>query len=521
MQIFKQFQPNPFKDSILLMGIGGAILSALFIAFVPLIVLWTALAAIVLVVMGWLLLKYPVLAIPIVLLIGPLGAYEARAGWPIIGRLPIASGQIVFGALILFWLVTWLTRKDKSLPHAKSFTWLLAFAAVMLITVLSAESVADGAKEVIKWIQLGLMMLICLDFVGQTTKDWKNQANGVWILFSFVAIAGLAQAAIGISQFLATDGPESFQILGRFYRAFGTFEQPNPYGGYMAWITVFMIGVCLPQVWVWIARFLSLPDATSEDDPPLPVGWLIVLLGIAALMGVALIASWSRGAWLAAVVGSGAIAFFFPKNRWVGVGLIVAGFLALGVVFQLGLIPASISDRLTSSTEIEFADLRDQEVSPANFAVLERQAFWQAAFGMFQSDIWTGVGFGNYDAAYPDYFVGRWERSLGHAHNYYINLLAETGILGLVAYLLFWIAIFCQILMKLPHLSLSQRGLALGLIGVWVALATHHLVDNLYVNHNWFILGLFFAIQEMLLDPNVMIPRGKYFRNEKSVKLSG
>lgn len=517
MQFFRQSSNNLVPDRYLALAAAGAVAVALGIALAPISVLWVAFALFSVVLAGWLLLKYPVLAIPIVLLIGPLGAYEARAGWPIIGRLPIASGQIAFGALILFWAITWLVRKERSLPQAKSFTWLLGFAAVMLITVLSAESVADGAKEVIKWIQLGMMMLICLDLVAHTAKRWASPQNGVWLLVAFVAVAGLAQAAIGISQFLAADGPESFQILGRFYRAFGTFEQPNPYGGYMAWTTVFMIGVCLPQLWVWGGRFLGLTQ--TEQEGPMPLLWLLLLLAVTALLGGALIASWSRGAWLAAVIGCGVMAFFLPKNRWVGVGLIVSGMLALLIVFQLGLIPASISDRLASSTEIEFADLRDQEVSPANFAVLERQAFWQAAFGMFESDIWTGVGFGNYDAAYPDHFVGRWEKSLGHAHNYYINLLAETGIIGLFAYLIFWAAIFWQILSKLPELSLSQRGLALGLIGLWAALAAHHLVDNLYVNHNWFILGLFLAIQEMLISSNVMIPRGKLNRDKKSVKL--
>ncbi len=520
MQFFRQSSHNLAPDRFLIAAAVSTVAVAIGIAIAPVNALWIGFALLSVVIIGWHLLKYPILAIPIVLLIGPLGAYEARAGWPIIGRLPIASGQIAFGALMLFWLITWLVRKERSLPQAKSFTWLLGFAAVMLITVLSAESVADGAKEVIKWIQLGMMMLICLDLVAQTTKRWESPQNGVWLLVTFVAVAGLAQAAIGINQFLAADGPESFQILGRFYRAFGTFEQPNPYGGYMAWTTVFMIGVCLPQIWAYGSRFLGLTQAENKNDEPMPILWLLVLLGITVILGGALIASWSRGAWLAAVIGCGAMAFFLPKNRWVGVGLIFSGILALFFVFQLGLIPASISDRLASSTEIEFADLRDQEVSPANFAVLERQAFWQAAFGMFESDIWTGVGFGNYDAAYPDHFVGRWEKSLGHAHNYYINLLAETGIIGLLAYLIFWSAIFWQILRKLPELSLSQRGLALGLIGLWAALAAHHLVDNLYVNHNWFILGLFLAIQEMLLGSNVMIPRGKLNCAKKSVKLS-
>ncbi|MFK7802228.1 MAG: O-antigen ligase family protein [Anaerolineae bacterium] len=443
------------------------------------------------------LVRYPFLVIPAVMLIAPLAAYEARAGLPIIGRLPIASGQIVFGGAVILWLFSWLLRKDRRLPQAQSFTWLLLFAGVMLITVLSAESTADGGKEVIKWIQMGVMMLICLDWVNFGTRDWVKPENRVWLLVGFVALSGSVQAIIGLAQFLSADGPESFQILGRFYRAFGTFEQPNPYGGFIAWHFVLLAGICLSELWQKALAFGGYQDDVQKEH----ISWfgLVPLLACTALIGGALVASWSRGGWMAAVCGLGGIAFFLPQKRKYGFLLILSVVLGLVFIWQSGLLPASIENRLASSAEFQFASARDLEVNPNNYAVLERQAFWQAAFNMFESDIWTGVGFGNYDAAYPDNFVSSWEQSLGHAHNYYINLLAETGIMGLLAYLVFWGAILWQIIRTLSYLPLSQRGVALGIIGVWVALSMHHLVDKLYVNNNWLALGTFLALQEILI----------------------
>ena len=54
---------------------------------------------------------------------------------------------------------------------------------------------------------------------------------------------------------------------------------------------------------------------------------------------------------------------------------------------------------------------------------------------MAETQPWLGVGFGNYAAAYPDFRLLLWENALGHAHNYYLNVAAEIGAIGLLAYL--------------------------------------------------------------------------------------
>ncbi|MEM8857345.1 MAG: O-antigen ligase family protein [Chloroflexota bacterium] len=483
----------------ILMGL--AVISALFISFAP--IEWIVFFVIVGVALfsSLSIAKFPILGVFLVVITAPLAAYEARAGIPFIGFLPISIGQISFLTLIFVWLVERLVNKRVGLPYSFSFTWLLVFAAVSIVTTLTASSAADGAKEVVKWIQLGLMMLISLDLIGSESQKWEAPQNGVWIFVFFLACGSLIQAIVGILQFANPDGPESFLILGRFFRAFGTFEQPNPYGGYLTWHLVFFIGLVLPTITNQLLKFIGVDDDQNQQG----IHWLLIigLLALSGVIGVALIASWSRGAWLAALAGLCAVAFYLPRDRKVGVLLIVVAFAALLIAWQSGLLPTSLTARIASSTEIEFVVVRDQEISPENYAVLERQAFWQAALSMFESNIWTGVGFGNYDAAYPDHYVGTWERSLGHAHNYYINLLAEMGLLGLIAYLGLWTAIIWRLVSILGHLDLIQRGLALGVLGVWISLGVHHLVDKLYVNNNWLTLGLFLAVQEILIQTSV------------------
>ena len=73
--------------------------------------------------------------------------------------------------------------------------------------------------------------------------------------------------------------------------------------------------------------------------------------------------------------------------------------------------------------------------------MLERLAHWQAGLRMFDDHPWLGVGIGNYGANYARYPQPHWYEALGHAHNVFINFAAETGLLGLATFLVFWIGV--------------------------------------------------------------------------------
>jgi O-antigen ligase len=121
---------------------------------------------------------------------------------------------------------------------------------------------------------------------------------------------------------------------------------------------------------------------------------------------------------------------------------------------------------------------------------------------MAKDNIWLGVGFGNYESAYPEYQLLNWPFALGHAHNYYLNVLAETGIIGLLTYLVFWGVVFIQLLRILKSSQWPHRGLALGLLAAWTALSVHHLVDKLYVNNMFLYMGVMVGLQQILAMKN-------------------
>jgi O-antigen ligase len=99
------------------------------------------------------------------------------------------------------------------------------------------------------------------------------------------------------------------------------------------------------------------------------------------------------------------------------------------------------------------------------------------------------VGFSNYQPTYEQYRLLNWPTPLGHAHNFYLNVAAETGLPGLAAYLLLWASIFVVTFRTLRRAHGVERALAIGLLGGWVHLSTHMLVDNLYVNNTHLLIG--------------------------------
>jgi O-antigen ligase len=133
----------------------------------------------------------------------------------------------------------------------------------------------------------------------------------------------------------------------------------------------------------------------------------------------------------------------------------------------------------------------DAEVDDASFATIERVAHWEAAAAMWSDEPWLGQGPGQYEIAYTRFRLPLWSEPLGHAHNYYLHLLAEAGIVGLAGYLVFFGACAVLALRRaiMPR-SAMEGALALGLVGVLTGIAVHSVVDNVYVHETTVYLGL-------------------------------
>jgi len=132
--------------------------------------------------------------------------------------------------------------------------------------------------------------------------------------------------------------------------------------------------------------------------------------------------------------------------------------------------------------------------------VAERLAHWQAALNMVSAHPLLGIGLGNYEVVYPVYRLVNWLEALGHAHNYYLNILAEAGIVGLLVYGKVWVGIMALSWRGRYHPDILSRFVLIGLLGAWVYLAVHSFFDNLYVNNLFLHMGLMLGILATLYN---------------------
>lgn len=429
----------------------------------------------------------PLVGLGLALLLGPFGALESVLfGWG------IDSGQALLLFTLAVWLARGLARRRVMAPHTFLNAPLFLFVLLMALTVLDAPSLTVGLRELAKWVQIGLLILLVVDLAEEMMEGRYGRFTP-WLLTGLLLLAGVVQGVIGVWQFgLRGDGPEHFLILGRFYRAAGTFEQPNPYGGFMNLSALLAGGILLGWLAVLWARRRQ---ADFQWWAGRNWGPLLLAGGITALTGLGVFCSWSRGAWLGLAAGTAVLLFFWPRRRRWGAVLLVGGGLLLLAGWQFGLLPAGITERIAGfSQDLQFGDVRGVDINDANYAVLERLAHWQAALDMSRDQVWWGVGFGNYEPAYAAYALINWPDALGHAHNYYLNLLAEVGVVGLMAYVGLWLVIFWQTWRLLSAVDGAERGIVLGLLAVWTSLAVHHLVDKLYVNNIYVHLGVMLGL---------------------------
>ena len=462
--------------------LGQGVLALLVLAWVWVLLTgpltWAA-ALLAALVGGVLILIRPGLGLPLIALAIPFGAFQGLS----LGSGAVGAQDVLLAAVVAAWILRGLAQRKLPIRWPGFAGAGALLLATMLLSFLPATALRPALKELVKWGELWLAAVLVLNLCDRTD---------IMLLVGGLLLAGAAQGLLGLYQFVAGVGPAAFTLMGRFMRASGSFDQPNPFGGYLGLLLPLAVGLLLTA---WPGR---------DDEPRVRRRKMLIWLYAAvtgALIAGGLLASWSRGAWLGAAVAL-VVVLVARGGLWLRGALMAIAVVVLVSLAVLGRVPVpdALRERVVDfAADFTTFDVRNIEVTDANFAVVERAAHWQAAWGMFSDHPWTGVGLGNYAQVYPKYALPRWQDPLGHAHNYYLNMAAEAGLPGLVAYLL-WVVAGFWIAVRAVRVSRGVAlGIALGVLGMIVHLSVHNLVDDLYVHGMPIQIGLMLGLAAWLV----------------------
>lgn len=247
------------------------------------------------------------------------------------------------------------------------------------------------------------------------------------------------------------------------------------------------------------AAFLTLTLAFVAafylDRKPGPLrGWLGI---IGVLFAAAIALTFVRAAWLSVALLLNYYLLVFRKRRGsVDLIIILFFFICIGAaVIVTTDIGRLVTQRIVTITDMKYV---------ANYDRLER---WQAAYYMWLDNPYFGVGWGAYPDVYYDYIPQGY--SFSHktrmgAHNLYLELMAEVGIVGLILYLAM-IYVFFRRAIKLQRAAQDpiQKVFLIGMQGAMVTYLFHAFVNNLGPSDKisitfWFMLGMIPAMESLV-----------------------
>jgi O-antigen ligase len=198
------------------------------------------------------------------------------------------------------------------------------------------------------------------------------------------------------------------------------------------------------------------------------------------IAGAALLASFSRGGYMAVAVVVLLLALSLPIRLW-----LVPVVLILGGLFSR--LPP-VASRL--GHEVDFND--------PNNTLVHRLKVWGATLRMLRAHPIFGGGLSGFPKTVEPYRAAAGADPLQYPHNILLNFWTETGILGVIAFGWLLVQGFRYTLRGWRRASQAWRPYHLGVALALVAMLVHGLVDVPYWKNDlsaefWILLGLSWA----------------------------
>lgn len=328
---------------------------------------------------------------------------ERDAALGALGGLSISATTLALAGLYLSWFIR---SQAKKTSEARSS--LHINVPLLLYLIITAVSAAVAQDVSLSLFELALLLEACLIYF-YVANNVRTRREVLFVVSFLLIGCVLESVAMIVLQFTGMPStiwglPTQIQVEAdpswAFMRVGGSVGSPN-----------------------FAAAYLSILLASAASVMFASVGraqkWLAI--GVLGLGGVALIFTFSRGGWLATALDMALICLLCWRRRGLSLKTPIVLILILGML-SLPL-QSVISARL-------FEDDKGSAES--------RVPLMKLAFRIIEDNPVLGVGVNNFTVVMDRYLTSDFREGwLFAVHNKYLLVLAETGILGLLAFLAF------------------------------------------------------------------------------------
>jgi len=300
----------------------------------------------------------------------------------------ITANEVFMGLTILFWLIKLFSREKKVKVPALGWFFLIFLLAAFL-SAMASDYKTQAFRGVWDIIRYTIIFFIVLDII----KTIEEAQKVFWVLVlstTLWAISGI------IHQFLIIKR-DLFTILNFF-----ALGNKNAIGQYLQMMLSIMLGIFLNY-------------SLSPREKKLLIASILISL-------LALFLSSSKTMWVAFVITLAVFAFLRRSEKVIwGVG----GFIAVIIIVAIFSAPVK---EIGSHIIKGFA-------APS---MQERYIGWKQSLNMFLDNPIFGVGPKCFFPSKDKYQV---LQSFGQAHNLFLQVACEMGIVGIVA-LILWVSFY-------------------------------------------------------------------------------
>lgn len=360
-----------------------------------------------------------------------ISGFLDRAIWwslvAMIVAIPLAETPktICFISALVFWLARMVITRDFRIKIPRLGWFLLAWLGAVFLSTLNSECGVNGIRDVLMYVSFFLLIVNIVDSERRIIQLF-------WAVVIGIGIGDVAGLWKTISEAVRMHTEmDRLQILSL-----------GAVAPYLVMVFSLMMGVACHVRWDKKEWFL--------------VG-LVALLSIAAL-----ILTYTRSMWIVMLL---VITIFvvLQKSWWpaIAAAVLIAG-LGLGLVTS-----SVIRDRAYELTKLQH-----------DASLESRFGVWGGALAMVRDRPLLGVGAKCFMASRGKYQIPDGPTDLRQAHNQVLNVVAETGIIGLAAFLA-WLGYYTVFLLKLAWSTRSNlaKVLWLSAIGSLVTIVSHGMVD--------------------------------------------